>query len=189
MTLFMTDPPLAEPLALAVVRGHLRIDDAAEDELLSSLIRTGREHLERETGLCLMVQGWRLCLDRWPESGVVPIARGPVRSIDDIRIYDADGVEALLATADAVLDGHARPARLRLRNPPQPAQAMNGIEIDFTAGMAEAANELPDTLKRAMLVHIAHMFAFRGVVSVDQQPAGMPDGYERLIAPFRLRRL
>ena len=33
------------------------------------------------------------------------------------------------------------------------------------------------------------LFAFRGVVSPDQQPAGIPDGYERLIAPFRMRRL
>ena len=30
---------------------------------------------------------------------------------------------------------------------------------------------------------------FRGVLSPDQQPAGIPDGYERLIAPFRMRRL
>jgi hypothetical protein len=37
--------------------------------------------------------------------------------------------------------------------------------------------------------HIGHMFAFRGVVSPENQPAGIPDGYERLIAPFRMRRL
>jgi hypothetical protein len=38
-------------------------------------------------------------------------------------------------------------------------------------------------------VHIGHMHAFRGVLSPDQQPAGIPDGYERLIAAYRLRRL
>jgi hypothetical protein len=27
------------------------------------------------------------------------------------------------------------------------------------------------------------------VLSPDQQPAGIPDGYERLIAAYRLRRL
>jgi uncharacterized phiE125 gp8 family phage protein len=68
-------------------------------------------------------------------------------------------------------------------------QTLNGIEIEFSAGFGEAGTDVPDTLKRAMLIHVGHMFAFRGVLSPDQQPAGIPDGYERLIAPFRMRRL
>lgn len=189
MTLFQTDPPLAEPLTLAVAKAHLRLDGNEEDDLLDALVRTAREHLERETGLCLLSQGWRLCLDRWPDDGVLKIARGPVRSIDAIRIYDADGVEAHADLSGHVLDGRSRPARLVLRNPPPPGQTINGIEIDFTAGMADSASEVPDTLRRAMLTHIAHMYAFRGVVEPEQQPAGVPAGYERLIAPFRLKGL
>jgi hypothetical protein len=46
-----------------------------------------------------------------------------------------------------------------------------------------------DTLKLVMLIQFGHMFAFGGVLSPDQQPGGIPDGYERLIAPFRMRRL
>jgi uncharacterized phiE125 gp8 family phage protein len=184
MTYAMTDPPQAEPLTLADVKAHLRLDSGDEDALLIALIRTAREHLERQTGLCLMTQGWRLYLDRWPEGGMIQIARGPVQAIGTIQVFDGDGVPTDLSVNDRLLDGEARPARLWLRDPTPPGQAINGIEIDFIAGYGESATDVPDTLKRAMLIHVAHMFAFRGVVAPDSQPTGVPAGYDRLIAPF-----
>jgi len=189
MTYAQTTPPTAEPLTLAEVKAHLRLDDGEEDALLSSLIATAREHLERETGLCLMAQSWRLYLDDWPADGIIRIGKSPVQVIQAVTVFDADGDAVHVSLEDHLLDGAGRPARLWLRHPPVPGQPLNGIEIDFSAGYGEAGTDVPDTLKRAMLIHIGHMFAFRGVVSPDQQPAGIPDGYERLIAPFRMRRL
>ena len=83
----------------------------------------------------------------------------------------------------------ARPARLWLREVPEPGRVLNGIEIEFSAGFGEGGAEVPDTLKRAMLLHIAAMFASRGVVAADAQPAVVPPGYDRLIAPFCRRGL
>lgn len=189
MTYVQTTPPAAEPLTLAEVKAHLRLDDEAEDALLLSLAKTAREHLERETGLCLMAQSWRLCLDDWPADGIIRITKSPVQAIQEITVFDAEGHAVQVSLEDHLLDGEGRPARLWLRDPPSPGRALNGIEIDFSAGYGEAGTDVPDTLKRAMLIHVGHMFAFRGVLSPDQQPAGVPDGYERLIAPFRMRRL
>lgn len=189
MTFAQLTPPTAEPLTLAEIKAHLRLDGSEEDTLLSSLITTAREHLERETGLCLIAQSWRFYLDRWPQDGIVRIEKYPLRTIDAVTVYEADGTAVEVPLEDHLLDAEARPARLWLRNPPMPGQAMNGIEIDFSAGFGEAGADIPDTLKRAMSIHVGHMFAFRGVVSPDQQPAGIPDGYERLIGPYRRRRL
>ena len=189
MTYAQTTPPSAEPLTLAEVKAHLRLDGSDEDALLASLISTAREHLERETGLCLISQAWRLYLDRWPADGVIRISRSPVQEIQNVTVYDADGTALEVPLEDHLLDGKGRPARLWLRHPPAPGRSVNGIEIDFSAGFGEAGTDVPDTLKRAMSIHIGHMFAFRGVVSPENQPAGIPDGYERLIAPFRMRRL
>ncbi|MFB9951347.1 head-tail connector protein [Rhizobium puerariae] len=189
MTYVQTIPPSAEPLTLADVKAHLRLDGPDEDALLDSLISTAREHLEREIGLCLLTQGWRLFLDRWPRDGVIRIAKSPVQAIHNVTVYDADGTALEVPLEDHLLDGEGRPARLWLRAPPEPGRAVNGIEIDFSAGYGEAGTDVPDTLKRAMSIHVGHMFAFRGAISPDQQPAGIPDGYERLIAPFRIRRL
>ncbi len=189
MTYALITPPSAEPLTLAEVKAHLRLDGGDEDELLLSLMKTAQAFLEGETGLCLIAQSWRLYLDRWPRDGVMRILKSPLQAIQSVTVYGLDGEAVDVSLEDHLLDGAGRPARLWLRDPPSPGRAVNGIEIDFSAGYGEAGTDVPDTLKRAMLIHIGHMFAFRGVISADQQPAGVPDGYERLIAPFRLRRL
>jgi len=66
---------------------------------------------------------------------------------------------------------------------------MNGIEIDFTAGFGEAGTDVPDLIKRAMLALVAHWYEFRASFSGREQPVSFPPGYERLVAPWRLRRL
>ncbi|WP_420408894.1 head-tail connector protein [Hoeflea sp.] len=188
MTLIETDPPLAEPVTLAELKAHMRIDANDEDALLQSLIRVARAHLEAVTGTALMPRGLRLVLDDWPEGPVIDLLRTPVQSIDAIHVYDIDGAPQELSTTGAVLDGTARPARLAVGDKLRPGQPINGIEIEFTAGFA-TANEIPPELVRAILLHAAHLYEFRGAVSADMQPAAIPAGYERLIAPWTRRGL
>jgi uncharacterized phiE125 gp8 family phage protein len=58
--------PAAEPVTLADMRAFLRLDDPAEDELVTTLIATARECVEAASGRRLIAQTWRLALDRWP---------------------------------------------------------------------------------------------------------------------------
>ncbi|MDB5555190.1 MAG: hypothetical protein JWL86_5174 [Rhizobium sp.] len=189
MTYALITPPVAEPLTLAEIKAHLRIDGTEEEGLLAGLITVARQHLERATGLALISQGWRLYLDCWPVNGVLEIARGPVVAIEAVRAFDELGEESEVALVGHVLDGVRRPARLWLRESVGARQAINGIEVDFTAGFGESGTDVPDTLKRAMLVHAAHCYEFRGAVPIEMQPASVPEGYDRLIAPFLIRRL
>lgn len=189
MTYATIEPPAAEPLTLSEVKAHLRIDHDDEDALLAGLARAAREHLEAVTGLRLITCGMRLYLDDWPEAGWLELARGPVQAIDEIRVFDAGGEEVSLDLSGMLLDGSRRPSRLWLRERPLPGQRLNGIEIDFTAGFGESGADVPDTLRRAMLIHVAQMYEFRGAVPLAMQPAAVPEGYDRLIAPFLPRRL
>ena len=189
MTIIELTPPAVEPLTLAEIRAHLRLDGEEEDALLLALAIVAREHLERETGLVLAAREFRLCLDDWPVDGIVTIARGPVRAVTAVTVYDSEGEPQAVDLDGHLLDGQARPARLWLRHLPQPDRAMNGIEVEFSGGFGESGADVPETLKRAMLLHVAAMFAARGVVAPDAQPAVVPSGYDRLIAPFCRRGL
>lgn len=189
MTIAELTPPLAEPITLAEAKAHLRLDASDEDALVSALIRAARDHLERQTGLCLIARSLRLHLDDWPASRVIPIARGPVQTIENVTVYDAAGNAAAVVVSGYLLDGHARPARLVLPARPAAGQAINGIEIDFSAGFGDTGADVPDTLKRAMLLHVAAMYELRGVLAPQDQPGAVPPGYDRLVAPWRQRRL
>lgn len=189
MTITELTPPSGEPMTLAETKAHLRIDGASEDSLIEDLIRAARQSLEQATGLVLINRTFRLYLDDWPDGPVIQIAKSPVQSIETVTVYDAAGLPQALPLSDAILDGRSRPARLVLSQQPVVEQAINGIEIDFTAGFGESGTDIPDTLKRAMLLHVALLFECRGAVSPDSQPAAVPVGYDRLIAPFCRRGL
>jgi uncharacterized phiE125 gp8 family phage protein len=189
MTLFRTVAPDAEPVTVAELKAHLRIDGSQEDGLLGDLIRTARSEVEQATGCALLSQDWRLILDAWPVGNCVLLRCSPVREILAVTVYGADGGATVLDPAQMLLDGVSRPARLLFEAPPQPEQALNGIEIDFRAGFGEAATDVPDLLKRAIVVLAGHWFEFRASFAPSDQPVSYPPGYERLVAPFRQRRL
>lgn len=189
MALFQTVAPEAEPVTPGDVKQTLRLDHDSEDELLAGLIRAAREEVEASCGLALIEQGWRLTLDRLPRSGRVLLRRHPVREITSVTVYGADGEASLVDPGTYRLDAHGRPARLHFSVVPSSTAAINGIEIDFVAGFGEAGTDVPDLIKRAMLALVSHWYEFRAAFSAKDQPVSFPPGYERLLAPWRERRL
>lgn len=189
MALFRTTDPGAEPVTLAEAKQHLKLDHVSEDGLIEGLIRAAREEVEASTGLALIDQSWRLTLDRVPVTKVVRIACHPIREILSVTAFGADGEGALVEPATYMLDPHSRPARLWFSQRPEARRAMNGIEIDLVAGFGEAGPDVPDALRRAVLVLVAHWFEFRAAFGPKAQPVSFPSGYERMIAPWRRGRL
>jgi len=189
MTLFRTVEPAVEPVSVAEAKAQLRIGHDSEDELIGSLIAAARDEVERATGRALIAQSWRLTLDDWPRCGPVLLRRGPVTQILSITVFGGDGEAAVLAPDSYVADLDSVPARLHLDDPADPAVALNGIEIDFAAGYGEAGTDVPDILKRAIMLLVGHWYEFRAAFGAKSQPVSFPKGYERLIAGYRAGRL
>ncbi|MEI5677586.1 MULTISPECIES: head-tail connector protein [unclassified Mesorhizobium] len=189
MTLFRTVDPAVEPVTLTAVKSHLRLSHDTEDELLSGLIKAAREDVERATGVAMISQSWRLAMDRWPPSGRVVLARYPVQEILSVTVFGSEGEASLVDPADYQVDTLSRPARIHFERRPEPMRAMNGIEIDFSAGFGEAGTDVPDLLKRAVTMLVAHWYEFRASYGAADQPVSYPAGYDRLIAGYRERRL
>lgn len=189
MTLFRTVDPVLEPVTLADAKTHLRVTHSSEDSLIGSLVTAARQEVERQTGLALIDQDWRLILDDWPDANVVSLARHPVSQVLSVTVFDTDGAASLVAPTDYQLDPHSRPARLLFHQLTSPGLCMNGIEIDFRAGFGATGTNVPDLLKRAILMIVAHWFEFRGRYDAEAQPVSIPAGFDRLIAGYRTGRL
>ncbi|OQM75212.1 head-tail connector protein [Manganibacter manganicus] len=189
MTLIRTVEPAVEPVTLAEAKAHLRLADTSEDDLISGLIRAARQDVERATCMALIDQHWRLVLDCWPASGLLKLPLHPVREILSITVYGSDGEASLIDHAAYEADLISRPARLYLAKRPEPLRMLNGIEVDFRAGFSEAGTDVPDLLKRAILLLAAHWYEFRAGFGPSDQPVAYPAGYERMIAGYRAGRL
>jgi uncharacterized phiE125 gp8 family phage protein len=191
MSLALTNGPAEEPISVPEAKAHLRLDGTAEDILVASLIVTSRLHIEAALGLALIAQEWRMSLDRWPEGGEVRFSLRPVRSIDAVTVRAADGTPSLVPADSYLLDGDASVPRLVPRNGnwPPPGFATTGIEIEFTAGLAEEAANVPQPIRHALLLLVAHWYEHRDPLEIGSSGAAIPAAVSDLLRPYRGVRL
>lgn len=186
MTLTLLSPPAGEPLTLAEMKTHLRVDHDGEDGLIAGVLAAAVRTVEARGGLALLSQQWRLALDAAPEETLVlPIA--PCASIDAVSVIDADG-------ASQAVDPHlydaatGAPGRVRRTGPwPAPGPRLDGVRIDFTAGYADAAS-VPAALKQAVMTLAAHFYETREAAR-EARVYAVPQSVDALIAPYRQVRL
>ena len=192
MPLVLTAGPVVEPVTLAEAKAHLRVDGTAEDTLIASLIVTSRLHVETAVGLALITQSWSHFLDAWPPGPALKLPLRPVQSIAAVRLYDEAAVVTTVAPATYFLDGAAAPARLVRQGAlvwPKPGRIANGIEIAFTAGYGDAAADVPEPIRHAILLLVAHWHEHRSPFEVGPIAQPPPDMVEQLLAPYRTMRL
>ncbi len=97
MTSYLLAGPAVEPVSLAEAKAFLRLDDTAEDGLVTTLIGAARLHVEGVTGRALVAQSWRLVLDAWPEGEAVRVPVAPLLSLTAVTAIDADGASHALS--------------------------------------------------------------------------------------------
>ena len=191
MALALTSGPAEEPVTVSEAKAHLRIDGSAEDILIASLIVTSRLHVEAALGLALITQGWRLTLDRWPEEGQVRFPLRPIRSVTSVTVLDEDGTPSVVSSADYLLDGQALRPRLIPRDGkwPPPGQRANGIEIAFAAGIGDEPEDIPQPIRHAILLLVAHWYEHRDPLEIGGAGAAIPAAVSDLLKPYREVRL
>ena len=192
MALVMTTSPAVEPLTLSEAKAHLRVDTTDEDTLISSLITAARIHIEMATGRALITQVWSLFLDAWPSGDAVPLPLAPLVSVGAVRTYDEQGVATALNAQDYFVDTVSQVPRVvrvngQIWSPP--GQVANGIEIAFTAGYGANASDVPEPLRQAVRLLVAHWFETREPVVMGGQADTVPTTVDALVAPYRRVRL
>jgi uncharacterized phiE125 gp8 family phage protein len=188
MPLILTTPPATEPVSLAEAKAHLRVTHADDDAYISTLIIAARRAAEARTGLALISQGWSLWLDGWPGAAAASLGLAPVSAISDIITYGEDGTPSTYDSAHYYLDGVSRPGRAVIRPdrlPPLAGRKVNGIEIRFTAGFGASASAVPQELKQALLLTLAHWFEHRG----EADGGSLPLSAVEILSRHRLMRL
>ncbi len=192
MSLVMTSGPALEPISLAEAKAHLRIDHTLEDALIQSLIITSRLHIEAALGLVLITQSWTYFVDRWPKSQRINFPLRPVQAITSVRLWNTDGTSTTVPSTAFYLDGNGLPARLAWQGAgplADPARAINGIEIAFTAGFGAAASDVPQSVRHALLLLVAHWYENREPVEIGSGVNPIPAIVSELLVPYRRRRV
>jgi uncharacterized phiE125 gp8 family phage protein len=191
MALQLTAAPAAEPISLAEAKAHLRVDTDDEDALIGSLITAARMLIERTLGLALVTQGWSYFLDHWPERGCIALPLLPMQAVSAVTVHDADGGASVLDSDGYTMDVLSAPARLVLTAPAPSVtmRAFNAYEVAFTAGFGDAGSDVPQPMRHAVTLLVAHWFERREPVELGPGPQEVPAIVSGLLQPYRRVRL
>ena len=180
--------PAVEPITLAEAKRFIRVEHNDDDDIITALIAGSRIHVETQTRRALITQSWRLTRDVWPELGCVPVLPVPLRTLDAARVYRSDGSTVAIDVAAFAVDKAAAPARLAFTRGAltSPERTVAGIEIDVTCGYGNAPANVPEPLRQAIRLLVAHWYENRGLVALGHEIAVLPQTVAALIAPYRV---
>jgi uncharacterized phiE125 gp8 family phage protein len=168
MALKLITPPALEPVTLAEAKAHIRVDGNDEDALITSLITAAREYCEGFQNRSYITQTWGLWLDSFPSEDYIRIPLPPLQSVASIKYYGTDNAEYTMDAADYFVDDKSEPGRAVLAyNKTWPTTALrpaNGVCIEFVAGYGDAASDVPQKAKQAILLLIGHWYANREAI-------------------------
>jgi uncharacterized phiE125 gp8 family phage protein len=185
MPLVMTAGPAQEPVSLAEAKAHLRVDIDEEDVLIAGLVTAARIHLETRLGRILLTQGWELWLDRAQLRPVLPLPLAPVQAVGEVAAYDDAGASSVLEPDAYTLDPVSQPARLIFTAGLPATRRLAALRIALTAGYGSSPVDVPQPLRQALLLLVAHWYEQREPVLAGQGAAELPLMVSALVAPYR----
>ena len=148
--------PTVEPVTLAEVKLHLRVDHSADDTVLSSLIKSARQEVETETGRAIVTQTRLLRLSCFPDGSEyrLQLPGSPVASISSVKYIDDAGSQQSWSSANYALR-QGEPAWLQLgydKEWPEHRSTQDEIEIEYVCG--SAVSSIDERLKQAVLFKV-----------------------------------
>jgi hypothetical protein len=202
---------IAEPITLAAAKLFLRVDSVSEDDLVTSLISSTREHIEATTGELLVSRQLVGVADAWPGSEAIadglvsprgipmrdgmndplpPATAGtleftvrPVTAIAKIETVDLSGVVTEWDSSNYYLDKSFMVSRVAKRfGAVLPELRQTLGGIRVTFTAGWATP--PDDLLLAMRIIMAHWYENRGV-SVDTRATEIPFNADRILKRHR----
>ncbi|MBL8538036.1 MAG: phage head-tail connector protein [Hyphomonadaceae bacterium] len=186
MTVSVVTPPASEPVSLAEAKLFLRIDHATEDGLIETLIGAARAAVEAGCGRVLITRRVRESLDIWRRDAAqgAILSSGPVTNVVAVRLLATNGAQSIIEADRYRLDGaRDRPRLVFEAGLPATLRSVGGIEIEYDAGFAASAADLPVALRLATLTIVAALYEAR------QGDRLIPEAARALMRPFTPVRL
>ncbi len=178
--------PAVEPVSLADMKAFLRVETGDDDDIITALIAGSRIHVEAQTRRALVTQSWRLSRDSWPEDGRLTVLPAPLQTLTAARVYDVDGTANEIDTEAFVPDPGASALAFAPRALPMPGRRAAGIELDVVVGYGDNASDVPEPLRQAIRLLVAHWYENRGLVANGAARAPLPLTVAALLAPYRV---
>ncbi|PPU93743.1 head-tail connector protein [Xanthomonas albilineans] len=194
---------IAEPVSLAQVKLHLRVDVAEDDALILALISSARQMAETLTNRQLLSATWNLVLDAFPGPSLIGvpagttysipehailIAKGPVQAVTSIVYQDMNRNLVTLPPTDYVVtstDDLTRITPIFGQIWPPTLPQIGAVNVQFLAGYADST-QVPEGIKHWIKLRVDSLYNQRGEVAFTRGNMGKLPYVDALLDPYRI---
>lgn len=161
MAYSVTTAPASEPLTTAEAKSHLNVDTSDDDTLIDNMIKAARIAIENYLDQKLITQTITEYFDEFPTDGVFNLTVWPVQSITSVNYLDTDGASQTWNASNYTTDLVSEPARITNAysvSYPSTRDQINAVNVVYVAGYGDDSTDIPELIRRAMLLLIADMY-------------------------------
>ncbi len=188
MSIEISTAPATEPVTLTEAKAHLYVDTSNDDTMITSLIVAARVYAENYTRRAFITQTIKARYDHF--QSFFEMEKPPLISVSSITYIDTTGSTQTHSSSDYDVDIYSTPARITegygTTWPSTRSSVPNTVTIEYVAGYGDAS-DVPNTIKQAMLMMIAHWFENRETTITGTTAAVVPFGVDSLLMPYVIR--
>lgn len=194
--------PIVEPVTLAELKAHVRVETEDEDDYLLGLIMAARQYCERRIERCFVDTRLELKLDTFPAGIELPLPQPPFSPTEGRQTIEVSYLNVTLqelAVTEAVPVITSQPGTFlahRASTPVVLTPNVNGywpvtgpiraaVTIRWWAGYGDSGRAVPKPIRHAILMLAAHWYGQREAVAVNIGNApSIPFGVDELLSMF-----
>lgn len=188
----LLSPPALEPVTLAEIKAHARIEDSSDDSLLEALIASARQWCEAFTRRAFLSQTWALYLSGRPRGEMIVLPRAPLMVVNKVESFDEDDMATVWDASNYYVNIASVPGEIVLRNGavwPSALRRANGIVVEYVAGYGEEIESVPQDIRLAIKQLALHWYEHRGEALTSAGYAKAPLTIEALLHPYRILKM
>ena len=180
--LVRTTDPATPVVTTEDVKLYGRITSSALDSLLSDLVVSATDEVEKSTNRALITQTWNYVLDGF-ESRSIRIPKSPLKSVTSIRYIDANGQLQTLDESFYQVSTISEPGEIMLKPgcmwPVVGIGYAEPVTITYVAGYGDGSDAVPKRIRQTIIALTVYWHD-------NGMDAGVPEGIRRALDNYQV---